>query len=123
VLKDNDIAISMDGKGCWRDDVVVERLWRSVKYEEVCLKAAVPLASCRHEAAVRGAVDNASMVGEWLTRPLGGTANRPVRCASEHCCQRQRCYPSQQNRDDHAGAGSAVDDADAKERTHRHMRG
>lgn len=27
---------SMDGKGCWRDNVFVERLWRSVKYEDVC---------------------------------------------------------------------------------------
>lgn len=35
VLKDHQIAISMDGKGCWRDNVFVERLWRSVKYEEV----------------------------------------------------------------------------------------
>jgi putative transposase len=33
------IAISMDGKGAWRDNVFVERLWRSVKYEEVYLKA------------------------------------------------------------------------------------
>ena len=33
------IAISMDGKGCWRDNVFVERLWRSVKYEEVYLHA------------------------------------------------------------------------------------
>jgi putative transposase len=35
----HDIAISMDGKGCWRDNVFVERLWKSVKYEEVYLKA------------------------------------------------------------------------------------
>jgi putative transposase len=39
VLTDNGIAISMDGKGAWRDNVFVERLWRSVKYEEVYLKA------------------------------------------------------------------------------------
>ena len=39
VLKRNDIAISMDGRGSWRDNVFVERLWRSVKYEEVYLKA------------------------------------------------------------------------------------
>ncbi len=30
-----EIAISMDGKGVWRDNVFVERLWRSIKYEEV----------------------------------------------------------------------------------------
>ena len=35
----NRIAISMDGKGSWRDNVFVERLWRSVKYEDVYLKA------------------------------------------------------------------------------------
>jgi putative transposase len=39
LLLDNAIAISMDGKGSWRDNVFVERLWRSVKYEEVYLKA------------------------------------------------------------------------------------
>ena len=39
VLAANSIAISMDGKGAWRDNVFVERLWRSVKYEEVYLKA------------------------------------------------------------------------------------
>lgn len=38
VLLDAKIAISMDGKGAWRDNVFVERLWRSVKYEEVYLK-------------------------------------------------------------------------------------
>ncbi|MCB1793547.1 MAG: IS3 family transposase, partial [Candidatus Competibacteraceae bacterium] len=39
LLTENKIRISMDGKGCWRDNVFVERLWRTVKYEEVYLKA------------------------------------------------------------------------------------
>lgn len=39
VLAGHGIAISMDGKGAWRDNVFVERLWRSVKYEEVYLRA------------------------------------------------------------------------------------
>jgi putative transposase len=39
VLTDNGIAISMDGRGAWRDNVFVERLWRSIKYEEVYLRA------------------------------------------------------------------------------------
>ena len=39
LLKANGIAISMDAKGCWRDNVFVERLWKSVKYEEVYLRA------------------------------------------------------------------------------------
>ena len=38
-LTDNGIKISMDGKGRWIDNVVIERLWRSLKYEEVYLKA------------------------------------------------------------------------------------
>lgn len=37
LLKEQEIQISMDGKGSWRDNVFVERLWRSVKYEEVYL--------------------------------------------------------------------------------------
>ena len=39
VLLTAGIAISMDGKGSWRDNVFVERLWRSIKYEEVYLRA------------------------------------------------------------------------------------
>ena len=39
VLIKNDIAISMDGRGAWRDNVFVERFWRTVKYEEVYLRA------------------------------------------------------------------------------------
>lgn len=39
LLKCHGIRISMDGKGSWRDNVFVERLWKSVKYEEVYLKA------------------------------------------------------------------------------------
>ena len=47
VLKRNDIRISMDGKGRWVDNVFVERLWRSVKYEEVYLKAYDSVAEAR----------------------------------------------------------------------------
>ena len=39
LLRENGIAISMDGRGSWRDNVFVERLWRSIKYEEVYLRA------------------------------------------------------------------------------------
>jgi putative transposase len=39
MLAKNDIRISMDGKGAWRDNVFVERLWRTIKYEEVYLHA------------------------------------------------------------------------------------
>ena len=38
ILKSNEIRISMDGKGRYQDNIIIERLWRSVKYEEVYLK-------------------------------------------------------------------------------------
>ena len=38
-LRKNNIQISMDGKGCWRDNVFVERICRTIKYEEVYLRA------------------------------------------------------------------------------------
>ena len=47
LLKPHHIHISMDGKGCWRDNVFVERLWRSVKYEEVYLRAYETVAEAR----------------------------------------------------------------------------
>jgi putative transposase len=46
-LKAQGIGISMDGKGAWRDNVFVERLWRSVKYEEVYLNAYESLPEAR----------------------------------------------------------------------------
>jgi putative transposase len=47
VLLKHEIAISMDGKGAWRDNVFVERLWRSIKYEEVYLRAYDSVAEAR----------------------------------------------------------------------------
>lgn len=39
LLQGHGIRISMDGKGCWRDNVFVERLWKTIKYEHVYLHA------------------------------------------------------------------------------------
>jgi putative transposase len=39
VLTAAEVAISMDGKGAWRDNIFVERLWRTIKYEEIYLRA------------------------------------------------------------------------------------
>ena len=47
LLSDNLIRISMDGRGSWRDNVFVERLWRTVKYEEVYLRAYDSVAEAR----------------------------------------------------------------------------
>jgi len=47
LLLESNVAISMDGRGAWRDNVFVERLWRSVKYEEVYLRAYDSVAEAR----------------------------------------------------------------------------
>ena len=49
VLRDHEVAISMDGRGRWLDNVFIERLWRSVKHEEVYLKAYENLVEARRE--------------------------------------------------------------------------
>jgi len=52
VLKKRDIKISMDGKGRWVDNVFIERLWRSVKYEEVYLHAYDDISHARRNLAL-----------------------------------------------------------------------
>ena len=47
ILKDAGIAISMDGRGAWRDNVFVARLWRTIRYEEVHLRACVGVTQAR----------------------------------------------------------------------------
>ena len=51
LLKSQDIAISMDGRGRAIDNVMIERLWRTVKYEEVYLKSYETGADCHHGLA------------------------------------------------------------------------
>jgi putative transposase len=47
VLHAHGIAISMDGRGRWRDNVFIERLWKSVKYEDIYLKAYASMAEVK----------------------------------------------------------------------------
>jgi putative transposase len=47
VLAAREIKISMDGKGAWRDNVFIELLWRSIKYEEVYLRAYTSVSEAR----------------------------------------------------------------------------
>lgn len=51
LLASRGVAISMDGRGRWLDNVFIERLWRSVKHEEVYLKAYENLSEARRELA------------------------------------------------------------------------
>jgi putative transposase len=49
VLQRHGIRISMDGKGCWRDNVFVERLWKTIKYEHVYLHAYETVSEAREK--------------------------------------------------------------------------
>ena len=51
ILISNGISISMDGRGRWVDNVFVERLWRSVKYEDIYLRGYRSLVEARHGLA------------------------------------------------------------------------
>ena len=51
-LQSNNIAISMDGKGRWMDNVFIERLWKSVKYEDIYLKGYASMAEVRNGLAI-----------------------------------------------------------------------
>jgi putative transposase len=51
ILTNNNIRISMDGQGRWRDNVFIERLWKTVKYQEVYLKAYESISHARKELA------------------------------------------------------------------------
>jgi len=68
VLKDHDIKISMDGKGRWVATGVVERLWKSVKYEHVYLHAYESVSESRQQLAGYFAFYNTRR----LHSPLGG---------------------------------------------------
>jgi putative transposase len=76
MLEKAQIAIFMDGKGAWRDNVFVERLWRSIKYEEAYLHAYKIVSEAR------------AGIGRYLTfyipdadiHPL--TVRRPIRPTS-----------------------------------------
>ena len=79
VLLREEIAISMDGKGAWRDNVFVERLWRSVKYEEVYLRAYDAVSEAR------------ASIGRYLTSTTASgriralTQGRPIKPISTTC--------------------------------------
>ena len=51
LLQQHGIRQSMDGKGCWRDNVFIERFWRTIKYEEVYLRAYETVSQARESIA------------------------------------------------------------------------
>jgi putative transposase len=84
LLLDNTIAISMDGRGAWRDNVFVERLWRSVKYEEVVC--------CERFVSAR---DEAELYRRWGTAPRSrpaGAGFKPPQAAGVKSLRGERCW-------------------------------
>ena len=62
------MKISMDGKGRYNDNIFVERLWRTVKYEEVYLKAYANASEARRELApTSGSTTTRDLIRFWAT--------------------------------------------------------
>jgi putative transposase len=85
VLTAAGISISMDGKGSWRDNVFVERFWRSIKYEEVYLKAYEAVREAR--SSISNYIDfyNSGRPHSSLDMTSGATSplgRRQFKCAS-----------------------------------------
>ena len=84
VLLGHGVAISMDGRGAWRDNVFVERVWRSVKYEEVYLRAYDRSAT---RAARSVAISPFTIIGARIRALTGARRTRPT---SRHRPSRRR---------------------------------
>ncbi|MFM9271933.1 integrase core domain-containing protein [Halomonas elongata] len=81
MLEAHDVRISMDGKGCYQDNIFVERLWRSVKYECVYLKAFGDSAHLREKL---------KRYFTWFNKeqPIRAwTMQHPMRCTSQPLIQ------------------------------------
>ena len=84
MLQDHQVKISMDGKGRYRDNIFVERLWRTVKYEEVYLKAYTNATEARRDlGAYFRFYNNRRPHQVWATGP------RP-RCSTKSEMPRRR---------------------------------
>lgn len=77
LLKEYGIQISMDGTGCWRDNVFVERLWKSLKYEEVYLHACETVS-----AAHQGLTRHLTFSNQRRDRTWRLTARRQTKCTT-----------------------------------------
>ena len=70
------MKISMDGKGRYNDNIFVERLWRTVKYEEVYLKAYANATEARREPT-SGSTTTRGPIRPWATGPRPRCSTRP----------------------------------------------
>ncbi len=97
MLEEHGVAISMDGRGRWMDNVFVERLWRSLKYEEVYLHAYETVAAAR------------AGIGGWLRfyneERLHRALDYRTPSAVFAAARRPRGYDGHRRRDDHIPTG------------------
>ena len=78
VLQEHGVKISMDGKGRYSDNIFVERLWRTVKYEEVYLKAYANAVEARRElSAYFRFYNDRGLIKPWATGPRPRCSTRP----------------------------------------------
>ena len=83
LLQEHSIQVSMDGKGCWRDNVFVERLWKSVKYEEIYLHGYDTVSDVKQALA---AISTSTIAAVRIPRLTGKPRIRltsPSRCSSQ----------------------------------------
>ena len=101
LLKEHEIKISMDGKGSWRDNVFIERLWRSVKYEDIYLRAYDSASAVRtginYPAASSGVLTRTTQAGglhvmldRFLPGSLRTALSSPHYHAFQQCLQNNR---------------------------------
>jgi hypothetical protein len=83
LLLKNEIKISMDGKGAWRDNIFVERLWRTIKYEEVV---------CCGNLLRRGAGQLYQRWRKVLRRRSAGAVFKPPQAARVKSSRGERCW-------------------------------
>ena len=77
VLQDHGVKISMDGKGRYADNIFVERLWRTVKYEDVYLKAYAYAKEARRELGpISGSTMTRGPIRPWETGPQARCSTR-----------------------------------------------
>ena len=84
VMRRHHIRISMDGKGCWRDNVFVERLWKTIKYEHVYLHAYETVSEARTKIATYVDFYNSRRPHSSIDRRTPDEAyfNRPLKLAA-----------------------------------------
>ena len=90
VLIEAGVRISMDGRGRWMDNVFIERVWRSLKYEDTYLKGYGPRGESRHRRILRLPQRAKAPSGARLSHADGGVARRRSAASPWTCGQRMR---------------------------------